>query len=205
MDDADLLPCPFCGSPAFAADMRMFEDGNPSYIVHCRGCHAQTAPCSFPSVERSRAEAVHRWNQRVVVVDDGPFLLPCPCCGGDAATGDIDLASDQVRRFYGEAYDSLANIAKRRYFVAVSCKTCGLFGTPYNHADYNRSKSEAVHAWNQRVGDVLTVPTKPDLTSDREPAAPAPRKSNPWVVFAALCVIGAAVVHILRQLLPSLL
>ena len=204
MDDADLLPCPFCGSPAFAADMRMFEDGNPSYIVHCRGCHAQTVPCVFPSVERSRAEAVHRWNQRVVVVDDGPFLLPCPCCGGDAVIRQVDLSSDRMRRFYGDSYDAVAAIAAGRYFVAASCEVCGLVSTPFSTPDYNRSKSEAVHAWNHRVGDVLTVPTKPDLTSDREPPAPVPRKSNPWVVFAALCVILVALAHILRQL-PSLL
>lgn len=201
MDEFDLLPCPFCGSPAFAADARLFEDSDPSYIAHCRGCHAQTIPCVFPSVERSRAEAVHRWNQRVIVVDDGPFLLPCPCCGGDAAIGHLDLSSDRVRRFYGDSYDAMVKDAAGRYFVVASCKTCGLLSTPFNTADYSRSKSEAVHAWNQRVGDVLTVPTKLDLSQTSSSVQrPAPAKSNSVVVFFAVLVICLAVWSIGRSL-----
>lgn len=201
MSDADLLPCPFCGGPAFSADMRLFDDSNPSFIVHCRQCDAQTVACEYPSVERSRAEAAHRWNQRVVVVDDGPFLLPCPCCGGDAFVGNIDLSSDRVRRFYGDSYDAMVKNAPGRYFVAATCKTCGLVSTPFNTADYNRSKSEAVHAWNQRVGDVLTVPTKLDLSqASSSVQRPAPAKSSSVVVFFAVLVICLAVWSIGRSL-----
>lgn len=199
MTEPDPLPCPFCGSPAFSADMRLFKDGMPSYVVHCEGCHAQTAPCVFPSVERSKAEAVHRWNQRVVVVDDGMFLLPCPCCGGDAGVGHVDLSSPQVRMSFGDSYDSIAGEASGRYIVAASCKTCGLFSTPFNVADYSRSKSEAVHAWNRRCGDVLTVPTKPHLTEDRVSDEAAADKPRPWVVFLAVCVIVIALGSIARS------
>lgn len=201
MDDAELLPCPFCGNPAFAADMRLFDDGKPSYVVHCRGCDAQTVPCVYPSPERSRAEAMHRWNQRVIVVDDGSLLLPCPCCGGDAGVGHVDLSSAQVRKVYGESYDALTADATGRYLVAASCKTCGLFAKPFNYSDYQRSKSEAVHAWNQRFDDVLSVPTKPDLSPvpQSSPLA-SPAKSSPVVVFFAVLVIAVAVWSIGRSL-----
>lgn len=203
MDDVELLPCPFCGSSAFASNMPASEDGDPSYIVHCRSHDAQTSPCSYPSVDRSKAEALHRWNQRVTVVDDGSLLLPCPCCGGEAGVMYIDLSSDEIRRFWGDSYDSAVSGMTGRYFVAAACKTCGLSGKPFNYADRDRSKSEAVHAWNLRVGEVLTVPTKPDLTADApkvEPPAKPARKSNPWVVFFAVLVIIIAFASIARSL-----
>lgn len=201
MDDAELLPCPFCGSPAFVADMRLFEDGNPSYVVHCRGCQAQTVPCVYPTPERARAESVHRWNQRVVAVDEGSMLLPCPCCGGDVNISHLDLSSAQIRKFYGESYDALTADMTGRYLVVATCKTCGLLSKPFNYADYNRSKSEAVHAWNQRVGDVLSVPTKPDLSGTLDESSPAsPAKSSSIVVFFAVLVIVVAVWYIGRSL-----
>lgn len=201
MDDAELLPCPFCGSPAFVADMRQLDDGDPSYIVHCRGCHAQTSPCVYPTPERSRAEAVHRWNQRVVAVDDGSMLLPCPCCGSDSAIGQVDFSSAQIRKFYGESYDSLTADVTGRYLVVATCKTCGLLSKPFNYADYNRSKSEAVHAWNQRIGDVLSVPTKPDLSpAPKNSSSASSAKSSPVAVLFAVLVIIVAVWSIGRSL-----
>lgn len=113
----ELKPCPFCGGNA-SVNEGEFE-GSKVFSVSCEKCGATTGGADNVQI------VIDVWNKRTELQAAEEVLKPCPYCGGEATTCEVDVEGQRV--------------------FSVVCVECGVstFGSD--------NEAEVVGAWNRRV------------------------------------------------------
>lgn len=126
MENAELLPCPFCGGPAALLDYEA-KYGGLHYASRCPQC--TSCGCSMGYLPTAK-KAATAWNRRsppppqeAVIPTEGAGLLPCPFCGA-------------------APYERPQRDGRDHQVWCEGCETVG---------PQVRGETEAIAAWNHRA------------------------------------------------------